>query len=105
MSRLTATIACFIGDRIDHLCKLILFAIFGLRLPAARIREHDLENNREFVEAQLLESIGDVRYWMNELARCDASLASAKTDSAALAAKRQAMLNIPTRRGGQEARS
>lgn len=74
------------------------------RLPAARIREHDLENNREFVEAQLLESIGDVRYWMNELARCDASLASAKTDSAALAAKRQAMLNIPTRRGGQEAR-
>jgi len=99
MSRLTTALACFVGDRIDRACKFLLFVDLGLRLPAARIREQDLANNREFIEAQLLESIGDVRYWMNELADCDATIENATRHSKALIEKRQA-LNIPSRRSG-----
>lgn len=96
MSRLTTALACFVGDRIDRACKFLLFVALGLRLPAARIREQDLANNREFI---VLESIGDVRYWMNELADCDATIENATRHSKALIEKRQA-LNIPSRRSG-----
>lgn len=105
MSRLTTALACFVGDRIDRACKFLLFVVLGLRLPAARIREHDLATNREFIEAQLLESIGDVRHWMNELADCDDTLEHATRHSQGLVERREALLNIPRRRADTETAS
>lgn len=67
-----------IGNAVLAACRVALRVVWGIRIPAARIRLHDQQRNREHAAEQLFLSKSSATYWANELQRIDADLADAE---------------------------
>lgn len=65
-----------IGRCIEACSRRALRAYLGVRLPAAHIRRSDQLKNREFVAAQLRETLAESRAWLAELDRIDCAIAA-----------------------------
>lgn len=84
-----------IGTAIISACRLVLRAGLGLRLPAAKIRQHDLIKNRDYAAAKVREAMDDTAYWMDELHRLDDAIDAAGADLAQMHQQRKG-LSVPS---------
>lgn len=73
-----------IGNAINTACRHALRAGLGLRLPAARIRQHDLEDERARVVQQIREALEETNHLIGELNRIDNEIAAQRADTARL---------------------
>ena len=78
-----------IGSAITKACRLALRFGLGLRLPAARIRQHDLCKCRQFAAGKVRDAMDSSVYWMREVHRLDAAIAAANPDLERLHEKRR----------------
>lgn len=102
MPRLNNTPARWLGERIVRLTRALLILCYGLRKPAARIHQHDLETDREYIIDRLLDAMQadrqkEVAYWTEQLSNIDAEIARTEQLAATLTHKRAA-LNTQRRR-------
>lgn len=84
-----------IGKAIDRACRLALRLGLGLRLPAARIHQHDLHTARQHAADQVRLALEDVSFWLAEIARIDDQRAAADAREQALRDRRDG-LSLPT---------
>ncbi len=84
-----------IGTAITSACRLALRASLGLRLPAVRIRQHDLIKKREYASEKVRESLDTTAYWMDELHRLDDAIEAAGADLAQIRQQRKG-LSVPS---------
>ena len=87
-----------IGNAINRACRLALRLGLGLRLPAARIHQHDLHTARQHAADQVRLALEDVRFWMAEIARIDEQREAADAREQALHDRRNG-LRLPTPTG------
>lgn len=78
-----------IGTAITQACRLALRIGLGLRLPAAKIRQHDLCKAREFAANKVRTAMDESVCWMREVHRLDAAIAAANADIDRLHEKRR----------------
>lgn len=81
--RLTARI----GRRIECWSRAVLRRVYGLRIPAARVRLQDRIDDRECVLLKIAFARADLDYWSSQLEQCDADIAVAAEDLWDLAIK------------------
>jgi len=87
-----------LGRAIHNACRLALRIGLGLRIPAARIHQHDLHQARQHAADQVRLSLEDVSYWMSEIHRIDAKRAEADASEQSLHDRRNSLrLPTPTR--------
>lgn len=67
-----------IGNALLAACRCALRVVWGIRIPAARIRLHDQQRNREHAVEQMFLSQSSATYWANELQRIDLELDKAQ---------------------------
>ena len=87
-----------LGRAIHNACRLALRVGLGLRIPAARIHQHDLQQARQHAADQVRLSLEDVSYWMSEIHRIDAKRAEADASEQSLHDRRNG-LRLPTPTG------
>lgn len=85
-----------IAQAIDACSRRALRAYLGVRLPAARIQQNDLLKNRDFVAAQLSESLAESRQWLAELDRIDCAIAAQDLDLEKMRRQRDRLQAAPT---------
>ncbi len=91
-----------IGTAITQACRLALRFGLGLRLPAARIRQHDLCKSREYAASKVRDAMDASVYWMREVHRLDAAIATANADFERLQATHRGLsIASPTRPIGE----
>jgi len=91
-----------IGTAISSACRLALRLGLGLRIPAAKIRQHDLHKSREFAASKVRDAMDGSVYWMREVHRLDAAIAAAHADLERLHDKRRGIaIAAPTRPIGE----
>jgi hypothetical protein len=66
-----------LGLAIQKACAIVLRAVLGIRIPAARIRLHDQQHNRAHAAEQFYLATRSAIYWADEITRCDAEIAKA----------------------------
>ncbi len=87
-----------VGQAINHACRLALRFGLGLRIPAARIHQHDLHTARQHAADQVRLALEDVSFWMAEITRIDKQRAAADAREQALHDRRNG-LRLPTPTG------
>ena len=86
-----------VGRAINRACRLALRIGLGLRIPAARIHQHDLHTARQNAADQVRLALEDVSFWMAEIARIDEQRAAADAREQALHDRRNGLrLPAPT---------
>lgn len=91
-----------IGTAITQACRLALRFGLGLRLPAARIRQHDLYKSRELAAAKVRNAMDASVYWMREVHRLDSAIVAANADLERLQATHRGIsIASPTRPIGE----
>jgi hypothetical protein len=91
-----------IGTAITQAWRLAMRLGLGLRLPAAKIRQHDLCKCREFAAGKVRDAMDASVYWMREVHRLDAAIAAANADLDRLhATARGISIASPTRPIGE----
>ena len=84
-----------IGHAIQRACRAALRLCLGLRIPASRIHQYDLQAPRAHAPAQVLLALEDCSYWMGELHSLDEKRKAADRAAQALHDRRDS-LSIPT---------
>lgn len=64
-----------IGEAIDTVCRRAARAMLDLRLPAARIRQHDLYEEREKVANQIRALVEETNHLVGELTHIEKEIA------------------------------
>lgn len=86
-----------IGNAINRACRLALRLGLGLRLPAARIHQHDLHTARQHAADQVRLAMEDVSFWLAEIARIDDQRSAADAREQALRDRRDRLsMTTPT---------
>ncbi len=80
-----------LGRAINHACRLALRFGLGLRIPAARIHQHDLHTARQHAADQVSLALEDVSFWMAEIARIDEQREAADAREQALHDRRNGL--------------
>lgn len=83
-----------IGRAIQKACAVVLRATLGIRIPAARIRVHDQQRNRDLAAEQFLLATRSAHYWADEITRCDAEIAKSADALSTMEAHRN-RLHLP----------
>ena len=96
--RRSASLLQTLGRAIHNSCRLALRIGLGLRIPAARIHQHDLHQARQHAADQVRLALEDVSFWMAEIARIDEQRAAADAHEQALHDRRNG-LRLPTPTG------
>ena len=87
-----------IGQAIQRAFRAALRVGLGLRIPAARIHQYDLQAARDHAAAQVRLALDDCSFWMGELASLDEKRAAADRAAQALHDRRDSLrLPTPTR--------
>lgn len=84
-----------IGKAIQSACRAALRLGLGLRIPASRIHQYDLQAARDHAAAQVRLALEDCSYWMGELHSLDEKRVAADQAAQALHDRRDS-LSIPT---------
>ena len=90
-----STLRQTIGQAIQRACRAALRLGLGLRIPASRIHQYDLQAARDHAAAQIRLALDDCSYWMGELHSLDEKRAAADRAAQALHDLRDS-LSIPT---------
>jgi len=86
-----------IGQAIQRACRAALRLGLGLRIPAARIHQYDLQAARDHAAAQVRLALEDCSFWMGELASLDEKRAAADAREQALRDRRDRLsMTTPT---------
>ena len=84
-----------LGKAIHRACRAALRLGLGLRIPASRIHQYDLQAARDHAAAQVRLALEDCSYWMGELHSLDEKRVAADHAAQALHDRRDS-LSIPT---------
>ena len=66
------------GQAIDYAARLLYWKVLWMRIPSARIRISDLQQERDFCEQRLAAAHADTQYWQGELERAEEALETAE---------------------------
>lgn len=95
--RRSASLLQTLGRAIHNSCRLALRIGLGLRIPAARIHQHDLHQARQHAADQVRLALEDVSFWLAEIARIDDQRAAADAREQALRDRRDRLsMTTPT---------
>lgn len=84
---MNAGLLSYVGRRIDAGARAILRQVYGLRIPASRVRLQERLDDRHFVLHQIERAKVDYAYWNGELGRCESAIETAMNDLRNLAIK------------------
>jgi len=76
-----------LGRSIDATANAVLRQVYGLRIPAARVRLQDRLDDRHFVLHKIEQAKADHAHWTAELGRCETAIEIATDDLWNLAIK------------------
>lgn len=95
MRRLTV-IAHAIGELIERACRCLLLARLGIRVEAAKIKEHNLQKALFLIDDQLVEAEEAVQHWRREQAATEAAIDTAWQQHSRLWRELEAVRQSPT---------